>query len=71
MGRDEMDAAWKDRGPQVTARVGTKRWHAQVVKRLGFLNIYLSHERAKARREAEEREADQLFLLLTETAGHA
>ena len=60
---------YADRGPQITARSGTKRWQAQVTKRIVFLQIMLSSERAKARRE--ERAADELILLLSETAGSA
>lgn len=59
-------------GPHITARLGSKRWQLQVIKRIVFLQIYLSSARAAARRAvAEEKAADQLILLLTETAGRA
>lgn len=60
-----------ERGPQITARPGTKRWHAQTVKRIVFLQIMLSSDLAKAHRAAEETAVDELILLLTETAGRA
>jgi hypothetical protein len=69
--RGALEMTYADRGPQITARSGTKRWQAQVTKRIVFLQIMLSSERAKARRAAEEKAADELILLLTETAGSA
>lgn len=41
------------RGPQVTARPGSKRWHKQVRLRRTFLAISESSARAEAKRAAD------------------